>query len=199
MKNNIIAAYLLEGELAEKMSKVPRRLIPMRNAMIDAQKALEDALTPEQQMLFNKYYGCIADYREVQEQHHFTEGFKIGLHFKKEIEKPNKKDEVSLNFESKKDFIDYICQQVDMNPPSSYKTKEIAKSVNEKEMDCYDIAVEMQWLHGERELIIVRIFKDGVKSIMVWTNYSDNGFIKDVLDNYADDNWSDLVQVKIIN
>jgi len=83
MKNydNIIAKYLMEGELVEKLAIVPDELIPMRNAMIDAQKALENALSTKLQPLFNKYHDCIMEYKDAMEQHHFSEGFKAGLLF----------------------------------------------------------------------------------------------------------------------
>jgi len=77
--NNIIAKYLMEGELVEKLATVPEELIPMRNAMIDGQKALEDVLTEEQKPLFDKNYDCTMEYKDAMEQHHFSEGFKAGL------------------------------------------------------------------------------------------------------------------------
>jgi len=89
MKNikNTIASYLLEGILAEKLAIVPKQLIPMRNAMLNAQESLENTLTSEQQTLFNKYHDSVMEYRDAFEQHYFSEGFKAGILFKKEIER----------------------------------------------------------------------------------------------------------------
>jgi len=101
-----------------------------------------------------------------------------------------------MKFTGKKQFIDYLCEEADYTPPSSCKTKTDAKPISEKDIDGFDIAVVMNWNHGEKELLIIRIYKDGVKSAMVWSNYSDNGFTEDVLDNYAD--WSELDQIEII-
>ena len=78
---NIIAAYLLDGELAQRLAIVPDEHIPKRNAMIEAQEALEEVLTDNQQPLFDKYHDSVMEYRDSMEQHHFTEGFKAGLLF----------------------------------------------------------------------------------------------------------------------
>jgi len=88
MKNydNIIAKYLMEGELVEKLAIVPKELILMRNAMIDSQKALEDVLTNNQKALFDKNYDRTMEYRDAMEQHHFSEGFKAGILFGLQIQ-----------------------------------------------------------------------------------------------------------------
>ena len=86
-KKNIIVAYLLEEELAQKMAVVPKELIPIRNAMLDAGKALEDSLTDKQKVLLEIYYNSTIEYRNAQEQYHFSEGFKAGMLFSKEINK----------------------------------------------------------------------------------------------------------------
>jgi len=49
--------------------------------MIDAQKALEGALITKLQPLFDKCHNCIMEYKDVMEQHHFSEGFKAGILF----------------------------------------------------------------------------------------------------------------------
>ena len=84
MKNkNIIAAYLLEGELAQKLTLLRKEFIPLSNAMLDAAIALEDTLTKEQKILFNKYDDLIMEYRDAKEELSFSEGFKAGITIQK--------------------------------------------------------------------------------------------------------------------
>jgi len=87
MKNydNIIAKYLMEGELAQKIAIVPKELIPMRDAMLDTLIKLEAILSDEKKVLLDKYYDCMNNYRDAMEQHHFSEGFKAGILFGLEV------------------------------------------------------------------------------------------------------------------
>jgi len=84
---SIIAAYLLDGELAQKMNKVPKKLFPKKTAMVDALLALEKTLDADKKLLLDRYYDLMNEYRDEFERHHFVEGFKAGLLFKKEIDK----------------------------------------------------------------------------------------------------------------
>jgi len=85
---SIIAAYLLDGELAQKMNLVPKKLLPKKTAMVDALIVLEKTLDADQKLLLDKYYDLMNEYRDAFERHHFVEGFKAGLLFKNEVKLP---------------------------------------------------------------------------------------------------------------
>ena len=83
---SIIAAYLLDAELAQKMNLVPKNLLPKKTAMVDALIVLEKTLDADQKKLLDKYYDLMNVYRDEFERHHFVEGFKAGLLFKNETQ-----------------------------------------------------------------------------------------------------------------
>jgi len=85
---SIIAAYLLDGKLAQKMNLVPKNLLPKKTAMVDALLTLEKTLDADQKKLLDKYYDLMNEYRDAFERHHFVEGFKAGMLFKNEAKLP---------------------------------------------------------------------------------------------------------------
>ena len=101
-----------------------------------------------------------------------------------------------MNIKNKKQFIKYLSEYKDYKVPTSFDTKKDGHQISKHEPYCSDIPVIMRWRHGEVENIIVRICKDGVRSMMVWNNYGSNGYTENALDNYH--SWDELEAVEII-
>ena len=76
---NIIANYLLHGELCKKISDTECKSLLLN--LTEAEEELIASLSETQKTIYNRYSDAAANFRLEEIDTHFSEGFKAGALF----------------------------------------------------------------------------------------------------------------------